>query len=54
MTKRKGKNKDRYVLFDLASDPAEEKDLAGSRPEDLVRMIAMDQRLDEDGAAPSD
>ena len=51
---RKGKNKDRYVLFDLAADPSEEKDLAASRNDDLVRMIAMDQRLDEEGATPSD
>jgi choline-sulfatase len=55
VTKRKGKkNKDRYVLFDLAADPAEEKDLAASRNEDLVRMIALDQRQGEDGATPSD
>lgn len=54
VTKRKGKHKDRYVLFDLAADPGEETDLSASRKDDLVRMIAMDQRLDEEGATPSD
>ena len=40
------KGKDRHILFDLASDPGEEKDLSESRRDDLVRLVALHEKLE--------
>jgi hypothetical protein len=35
------KKKERLLLFDLAADPKESKDLSESRPDDLTRLRAL-------------
>ena len=40
------KGKDRHILFDLATDPGEEKDLSESRRDDLVRLVALHEKLE--------
>lgn len=42
-TDRKGRT--RAQLFDLATDPGEQQDLAETRPEDLARLVGVAQRL---------
>jgi choline-sulfatase len=44
------KGKDRHLLFDLAADPEEEKDLSAERPADLQRLIALAEKADAAGA----
>lgn len=36
----------RWQLFDLATDPSEQRDLSGSRPEDFVRLQSLWERYD--------
>jgi choline-sulfatase len=42
------KKKDRTLLFDLAADPGEKRDLSGDRPEDLIRLSGLLAQAEEE------
>ncbi len=44
------KGKDRHILFDLAADPGEEKDLSAERKDDLQRLITLHERFSAQAA----
>jgi choline-sulfatase len=42
------KKRDRTLLFDLAADPGEKRDLSGDRPEDLTRLGSLLAQAEEE------